>query len=74
MAKKRSKKGQPQGNMQVTGRTIAYQQSIGTNGKLGKPKAVMITTARVVGAPAPQEAPAPMVKRRKRRSSTPSYY
>jgi len=46
MAKRKAKK--PKGNIQVTGRTIAYQQPIGKGGKLGKPKPVLITTARIV--------------------------
>jgi hypothetical protein len=51
--------------MQVTGRTIAYEQQIGRGGKLGKAKPVLITTTRVLGAGAPQAA---TKKRRRRRS------
>jgi hypothetical protein len=47
--------------MQVTGRTIAYEQPIGKGGKLGKAKPVLITTTRVLGAGAPVR------KQRKRR-------
>jgi len=58
------KKPKPRVAIQVTGKTIAYEQSIGKGGKLGKARPVLITTARVLGSGA--TAP-PAKKTRKRR-------
>jgi hypothetical protein len=38
-------------NLQVTGRSVAYIQDVSKSGKLGKPKAVVVTTVNAGGAP-----------------------
>lgn len=48
-------------NTRVTGRTIAYVQTVGKKGKLGKAQPVMLTTVRVATAGAKPK------KQRKRR-------
>ena len=50
-------------NVNVTGRTVAYIQTVGTGGKLGKAQPVVVTTVRAGGA----RAPTGKKKRRSRR-------
>lgn len=44
--KKRTSKTKPK--IKATGRTLAYVQTVGKNGKPGKPQPVIITTAKMV--------------------------
>jgi len=44
-------KQKPKANLQVTGRTVAYIQSVAKNGKLGKAKPFVVTTVRAGQAP-----------------------
>jgi hypothetical protein len=59
------RKAQANVNLQVTGRSVAYIQDVAKNGKLGKPKAVVVTTVNA-GSPAPSVAPKRRRKPRKK--------
>jgi len=45
------KKIAPKVNLQVTGRSVAYIQDVAKDGKLGKPRAVVVTTVNAGGTP-----------------------
>lgn len=57
-------KQKPKANLQVTGRTVAYIQSVSKNGKLGKAKPFVVTTVRA-GSPAPVAKKATRRRRKK---------